>query len=212
MLVDTIIVPIYKKSRRFDPLYYRPRSLTFVPCKFFERLIVKHISDYPESTNLISPHQVGLRSGHSITETLLLSYNALTKAIIDEGIIFDMILFNFSKVFDTVTHILLQKLLSLGVSSQTLDWINVFLTNRQMRVKIRNSLSSPTGLQRKSPRIRARPLTFYNFFLCSVSCKYKIFADVIKLYLAFDSLFPTSEDFRELPADVNQLIKTSAAC
>ena len=44
-----------------------------------------------------------------------------------------------------------------------------------------------------------------------LSCKSKIFADDIKLYLAFDSHSPTSEDFSALQGDVNQLVKISAA-
>ena len=39
-----------------------------------------------------------------------------------------------------------------------------------------------------------------------------MFADDIKLYIAFDSLSPTSEDFSVLQADFNRLVKTSAAC
>ena len=159
----------------FDPLNYRPISLTSVPSKVFERVIVYHVSDYHESCYLISPHQFGFRSGHSATDQLLLPYNHLTKAI-DEGRTVDLIFLCFIKAFDTVSHVvLLQNTLSLRVSGELLDRINVFLNNRQMKVKGRNSLSSHRQVFSGVPQeFVLRPLNFIvyiNFAVSSLSCK-----------------------------------------
>ena len=98
------------------------------------------------------------------------------------------------------------------MSGALLDWIIVFLTNIQMKVKVRSSLSSPRQVFNGVPQGSVHGLLLFivyiNFVVSSLSCKFKIFAHNIKLYLAFDSLSSTSEDFSVLQADVDQLVKT----
>ena len=43
------VVPIFKNGSRYDPLNYRPVSLTSVCCKTMERLVVNHLVNYLES-------------------------------------------------------------------------------------------------------------------------------------------------------------------
>ena len=40
------VTPIFKKGSRYSPLNYRPISLTSVPCKCLERIIVNHLNSY----------------------------------------------------------------------------------------------------------------------------------------------------------------------
>ena len=73
--LESTVVPVYKKGPRYNPLNYRPISITSVVCKSLERLIVSHICEYLEINELISEHQYGFRSGYSTTEQLLLTYD-----------------------------------------------------------------------------------------------------------------------------------------
>ena len=84
-----------------------------------------------------------------------------------------------------------------------------------MKVKIRSSLSSPrrvfSGLPQGSVPSPLLSIVYISFSVSSVSCKFKIFTDDIKLYLAFDSLPLTSDDFAILHTNTDQLVKSSGA-
>ena len=109
------MVPIFKKGPRYDPLNYRPISLTSVCCKTMERILCQHLTEYLDSNDLLSPHQFGFRAGRSTLEQLLLVYNTVSECT-DKGGTVDIILFDFSKAFDVVVHeLLVSKLHCLGI-------------------------------------------------------------------------------------------------
>ena len=57
------------------------------------------------------------------------------------------------------------------------DWINVFLTNRRMKVKIQSSLSSPRYVFSSVPQGSGLDhllfIVYINFVVSSLSCKCK---------------------------------------
>ena len=102
----SLVVPLFKKGSRYDPLNYRPVSLTFVICKCLERIIAKELVVYFDLGEVFSNDQFGFRSGRSTEDQLLLAYSDITQWV-DEGYIADLVLFDFSKAFDVVNHELL---------------------------------------------------------------------------------------------------------
>ena len=145
------VVPIFKKGSRLCPLNYRPVSVTSVPCKILERHIVKSVTDFLESNMILSEHQYGFRAGRSTMDQLLLVYNDISQWL-DEGSMVDLILFDFSKAFDLVSHqILLDKLDLLGFDKSLIAWIEIFLTRRTMSVSIKGKVSS--SLKKSSPTL-----------------------------------------------------------
>ena len=66
--LSSIIVPIYKKASRYDPLNYRPVSLTSVTCKAMERVIVEELNRYLDENILISGEQFGFKKAHSTVD------------------------------------------------------------------------------------------------------------------------------------------------
>ena len=64
--------------------------------------------------------------------------------IINSPLQTDVIYFDISKAFDTVSHgILLKKLWSIGITSTLWSWFKDYLSNRYQRVTINNSYSDP---------------------------------------------------------------------
>ena len=65
---------LFKNGSRCNPLNYRPVSLTSVCCKSLERVIVSQLTEYLETSGLLSSNQFVFRKGRSVEDQLLLTY------------------------------------------------------------------------------------------------------------------------------------------
>ena len=211
------VVPIFKKGSRYNPLNYRPISLTSVPCKCLERIIVNHLNTYLDDQDILSEHQFGFRAGRSTMDQLLLVYDEITKWV-DDGSIVDLILFDFSKAFDVVSHpILLAKLSCLGVEARLLSWIEDFLVNRTMRVSVKGTVSSSrlvrSGVPQGSVLGPILFLVFINHIASGLTCQYKIFADDLKIYMRINHTTADTytHDVRRCQTDIDTLQTTASS-
>ena len=108
------MTPIYKKGCREDPGNYRPVSLTSVPGKIMEQIVLRGITQHVWDNRGIRPSQRGFTKGRSCLTNLISFYDLVTH-LVDEGNAVDVV-YLFSKAFDTVSHsILLQKLAVRGL-------------------------------------------------------------------------------------------------
>ncbi|KAK4811345.1 hypothetical protein QYF61_027574 [Mycteria americana] len=95
--------PLFKKSKKEDPGNYRPVSLTLIPGKVMEQLILDTISRHVKEKKVIR---------------------------MDEGKAVDVVYLDFSKAFDTISHsILLEKLAAHGLDGRTLCWAQKVVVN-----------------------------------------------------------------------------------
>ena len=85
---------------------------------------------------LLSDRQLEFRKSRSTEDQMLLVYSEIA-SVVDSGMVVDMVLLDFSKAFDVVSHVvLLEKLRDLGVGAMLLNWIRGFLSNRSMCVRV----------------------------------------------------------------------------
>ena len=121
------MTPIYKKGHKEDPGNYRPVSLTSVPGKGMEQIILGEIMWHVHGIQGIRPSQHGFMKGRSCLTNLISFYDWVTR-LVDEGKAVDVVYLDFSKAFDTVSHnILLGKLAACVLDRYTLLWVRNWL-------------------------------------------------------------------------------------
>ena len=66
---------------------------------------------------------------------------------LDTGVMTDVILIDFQKVFDTIDHdVLLQKLYAIAFSKHIINWFKSYLSNRSFLVDFGNNFSQPASI------------------------------------------------------------------
>ncbi|GAB0183942.1 mitochondrial enolase superfamily member 1 [Grus japonensis] len=118
-------MPIYKKRQKDDMENYRPVSLTSVPGKVMEQIILSAIRWHVQDNHVIRPSQHRFMKGRSCLTNLISFYDKMTR-LVDEGKAVDAVYLDFSKAFDIFSHsILLEKLAAYGFDGRTLSWGSV---------------------------------------------------------------------------------------
>ena len=185
------VMPLFKGGTHSTPSNYRPISLTSVCSKTLERIITSQLYSYLDSNNLLSVSQYGFRSGLSVADQLLYTYDYVSFHL-DQGSDVDVLLFDYSKAFDVVNHqVLISKLFLIGIRNPLLGWIKDFLTSRSMQVVVHRSSSHvsdvPSGVPQGSVLGPLLFLIYINHITANLHCKSVLFADDLKLYLASPS-------------------------
>ncbi|KAK4824617.1 hypothetical protein QYF61_016923 [Mycteria americana] len=136
------VAAIYKKGWKEDLGNYRPVSLTSVPGKVMEQMILSAIMQHIQDNQVIRPIQHGFMKGRSCLTNLISFYEKVTH-LVDEGKAVDVVYRDFSKAFDTVSHsILLEKLAAHGLDGCTCRWVKNWLDGRVQRVVVNGVKSS----------------------------------------------------------------------
>ena len=116
---------------------YRPISILPTVSKVAEKLVSEHIIEHLNtSTFSLHPMQFGFRAKYS-TETANCFFTEQIKSKMDNGGVVGAVFLDLKKDFDTVNHkILISKLSSFNFSSQTLRWLESYLSNRSQYVRV----------------------------------------------------------------------------
>lgn len=149
-------------------------------------VIFSQIIHFLDGTNFFHPAQHGFRKGYSCETQLALFVQDL-HANLDTNLQTDAIFLDFSKAFDTVPHKqLLIKLRSLNIHHDTVNWIEVFLTNRSQFVSIDEVHSSPvpvaSGVLQSSVLRPLLSLIYINDLASCVSSCTRLLADDCVIY------------------------------
>ena len=130
------LVPLKKKAIPSAASDFRPIALLSFLSKVLEKIVHEQISEHLDSKKILDPRQTGFRQHHS-TQTALLRLTEDIRTGIDneKQYLTFLLLFDFSKAFDTISPSkLLRKLILMGFSRSVVLWVKSYITGRKQRV------------------------------------------------------------------------------
>lgn len=174
----------------------RPIALLSFLSKLLERLIHQQLLNYVETCSLIDPFQTGYRTGHS-TQTTLLKLTDDIREGMDKRHVTLLLLFDFSRAFDSVCHVtLLKKLRTMGLALSAIRWIASYLMEREQAVL--DSTGKPSSfspLNKGVPQGSVLGPLLFALYVADITEGFQdqvahlIFADDLQVY----TTFPLSE-------------------
>ena len=199
------VCAVFKKGDRTDAANYRPVSLTSIPCKIMEHIVLSNIMSHCDKHSILKHFQHGFRGRHSCETQLIITLDDLHKSL-DNNLQSDVLILDFSKAFDCVAHRrLISKLNYYGIKEETNNWIKNWLSDRTQTVILNGHKSSvapvTSGVPQGSVLGPMLFLLFINDISDGVKSPIRLFADDCVLYLAIKK----TADALQLQKDLSSL-------
>jgi hypothetical protein len=201
------VTPLFKKGCKLERSNYRPVSLTSTICKILESIIRDKIMKYMQLKRLIVPNQHGFVPNKACVTNLLEKLDFITDGL-KNGHSVDLVLLDFAKAFDKVSHAkLIQKLKAYGIDDILVRWIESFLTGRKQRVLIGDNSSEWEDVTSSVPQGSVLGPLLFTIFINDLPDKIKnecrLYADDSKLI----GVIENEEDAVEIQKDIDSMQK-----
>ena len=139
---EALIIPILKSGKdSTDASSYRPIALISCLSKILEKILNKRLMWYLEKHNLIDKTQCGYRQGRSAPDHLVRLTSDIQEAFVNNKYHISIFL-DLEKAYDSCwKQLILNQLQKFGINGHLAFYIQNFLDNRSIKVKIGNNLS-----------------------------------------------------------------------
>ena len=211
LLKTGTVTPVLKSSNLDKNEFnnYRPVSNLSLLSKILEKCVLKQLANHLETNELYPNYQSAYRQHHScetalvkIIDDVLVELNPNTYII--------MTFLDFSAAFDTVDHnILINRLKNdYGIIDVALHWFKSYLSCRNYKVKINNTLSDSQSLDFGVPQGSILGPILYMLYVKEIeeiakrhNVNVHIYADDVQLYAPYD----VSSDFANLKSCLQEI-------
>nr|KAG5695960.1 hypothetical protein BaRGS_017541 [Batillaria attramentaria] len=153
------------------PTSYRPVALTSHLGKVYERLVRDRLEYHLEKHGIIPLCQAGFRKGRGCMEHVARLTSEIKKAMVNKHSVVTTF-FDIKRAFDTVWHAkLLDKLSSIGISGRLYQFVQAFLADRRISVRVGASLSDEHILDMGVPQGSVIAPTLFSVMLHDIEAK-----------------------------------------
>ena len=192
----SIVIPIHKPNK--DPhqaTSYRPISLTSCVCKLLEKMINSRLMWHLEDKKLLSSVQFGFRKNRCTLDPLLRLSTQIQEGFANRcqtiGVFFDL-----EKAYDTTWRLgIIKRLQEIGIKGNMINFLQSFLSDRYIKVRVGSSLSSSFEMEEGVPQGSVLSVTCFAIAIDSiVKCvsapvKSSLFVDDFAIYVtAYDAI------------------------
>lgn len=209
------IIPIKKKGKSSAITNLRPISILCSLSKVFEKLIKNQISRFIDNNDLLHPYQSGFRRNHSTNSALLKVHDDISRVIDKRGVAI-LLLIDFAKAFDRVSHAKLVKKLAFkfSFSQSASHLIESYLSERQQAVFHNGVLSTFSSIKSGVPQGSVLGPLLFSLFINDLPgmldfCTIHMFADDVQIYICASGNIDMNDLGRKINQDLNNILRWS---
>ena len=206
-LAEVVMLPKTGKRDKTSPRAWRPIALLSCLGKGLERIVARRLAWTALTSNILSPQHGGAMPKRSATDLAAALTHDIELALSRQKTV-TVITMDVLGAFDALLkNRLLQRMHKQGWQDKTVLFINSFLTNRKVRVRLGKEITPETEVQCGTPQGSPLSPVLYTLYLAELLTQDKTlrfgYADDICIYRATDTL---DNNVQLLAADVRRII------